>query len=77
MIFGGKVQYHCPAWVAKQIGLPQLDLLAPTARSVIFKHRWVTLFELKRNALAHHSDAIDGVDQSLRPAFKKISASCR
>ena len=48
--------------------------VASFARPLIgFTVFWKSLFELKRNTLAHHTDGVDGIYQRFNVGFKQVS----
>jgi hypothetical protein len=72
MIFGREVDDLEARGIPIKIGFAEPHRIAMRAGLVVLEHRWVTLLELFGDALAHYADAIDRVDQGLRPAFEWV-----
>ena len=66
MILGWKVDDALTGEIVIQVGFAEPHLLAFAARRIVVEHCGEAPLELGRDTLAHHPDAIDGIDQGLR-----------
>lgn len=51
---------------------PRLNLVPLACCRISFEVVWERLFELKRDSAAHHTDAVDGVDEGFSSCFEDV-----